>query len=315
MSEITEQKPPEEPPSTKFTPINKMDPSEETEGNEATDNLGIKAEDGAVNNTNGSNSKRKRKSSLSNMNERGVDGSVEDDENGAGDEGASGPSKEEAGDNTTGLKPRKTRKKAGEGNEKPAATKKPAGAGKKKEKAAASKGKGADRVKSKVKEEENGEKITLGMTTPPPEKGAIKGEEDSAQSEDEKGQAKVQKAKPGSKGGWTQEEDEIILNLYGKEKKPLKEVAEVINQRPGCLRVRDAVACKNRWQSVLKHEIATWTEKELSTLQSCYAAIVKDPYAQLAERMNKEFNEKKFTKGGCEKKMKELLNQSKKQAE
>lgn len=136
-----------------------------------------------------------------------------------------------------------------------------------------------------------------GMTTPPPEgEGAsIKCEAGSA-------------PKKMKKSIWDPAEDAIIVQLYG-EKKTYKEIAVAVNKLKPSVEV-DAMMVNNRWNNTLKHMAITWLDEEVETLKKFHAAIVKDPYTALAERMNKEYQGnqgRKFTKQSCEKKIKEVV--------
>jgi len=139
------------------------------------------------------------------------------------------------------------------------------------------------------------------FTTPPPD-------DENADRSDTLGD---EKAKPKGKTGeekkvWSPVEDGVIITLKAT-KTPWKEIAAALNKLPtsSATLAVDATMAKNRWSNVLKH-IITWSDEEIKTLKTMHDAIVKDPFTELANRMNKELGETKFTKQGCEKKIKEM---------
>ena len=76
---------------------------------------------------------------------------------------------------------------------------------------------------------------------------------------------------------WTAEEDAVITTLYGKHKKPWKEVVEAINQLPSCEEKRGLDIAKNRWHKCLKHIAMEWSDEEIIALERNYDAITRDP--------------------------------------
>ncbi|RPB21653.1 hypothetical protein L211DRAFT_851365 [Terfezia boudieri ATCC MYA-4762] len=197
-----------------------------------------------------------------------------------------------------GTKAKKGRKKAGAvKNEGKVSVKKATGASKK--------GKG-EWTKNKSGAEGSMGSATLVTTTP------VDG--DNANHSDTSGDGELTpKGKmAGVKGKmerkvWSSAEDEIIIALHAT-KTPWKEIAAALNKLPtsSTTLAVDATMATNRWKKKLKH-IITWSDEELKTVKTIYDAIVKDPFTALADRMNKELNETKFTKLGCEKKIKEMM--------
>lgn len=214
-----------------------------------------------------------------------------------------------------GPEAKKGRNKAGaakkkDGKVKPAPTKKVTSAGGK-EKGRVTKGKAAgaegDTV-SEAKEVDNyndGQSQAGLVTTTPPDDA----------SGDENLQTKRKKtstgAKPAGKKVWSPAEDALIMELCAT-KTPFKEITAALNglSSNSTTLVIDQKMAANRWNNVLKH-IITWSDEEVKTLKTIYDAIVKDPYSALADRMNKELEETKFTKQGCEKKIKEMMKENK----
>ncbi|KAF8422450.1 hypothetical protein EV426DRAFT_712871 [Tirmania nivea] len=207
-----------------------------------------------------------------------------------------------------GSKAKKGRKKGGaakkDGKARPPA-KKATGAGKK-----------GKRGGTKVKEEDSDGRNPGGLiTTPPPDDDNANRSNTVDASGDEESKPKGKKA--GAKGVerkvWSPAEDEVITALRAA-KTPWKEIVAALNKMPSSSTtlVVDVTMAINRWKRVLKH-IITWSDEEVKTLKSIYDAIVKDPFTALADRMNKELDETKFTKQGCERKIKEMMKDTKSQ--
>jgi len=160
---------------------------------------------------------------------------------------------------------------------------------------------------------EEGNDVTGLLTTPPPDDGNANSNNEAGDSGDEKPRPKGRKAvtKGVGRKEWSQAEDEVIIALYAT-KTPVKEIAAALNKLPSSSTtlVVDVQMTAHRWHNVLKH-IITWSDEEVKVLKTTYDAIVKDQFTALADRMNKELDVTKFTKQGCEKKIKELMKEIK----
>ena len=154
--------------------------------------------------------------------------------------------------------------------------------------------------KDKVLKEEGGESggeegqaegSDVGLNTPPPE-------------DEEKLPGKPSTPSTKSKP-WTSEEDQLIIKM-AQDKNPWKDIMAALNKLPSCTTQRDHLSAKRRWHMHLKHISLQWEGDEITKLQSIYHEIVKNPFSAIADRMNVAFPSKKFTKGACEKKIKEV---------
>ncbi|KAF8453181.1 hypothetical protein BGX38DRAFT_1268951 [Terfezia claveryi] len=143
------------------------------------------------------------------------------------------------------------------------------------------------------------------VTTPPPDRDNTNHSDASGDGEHTP-KGKMAGIKGVERKVWTSAEDEIIIALHAT-KTPWKEIAAALNKLPtsSTTLVVDAGMATNRWKKKLKH-IITWSDEEVKTVKTIYDAIVKDPFTALADRMNKELNETKFTKVACENKIKEM---------
>ena len=152
------------------------------------------------------------------------------------------------------------------------------------------------------KEEGQPEREDAGLNTPPPEEEKKIFEKSSTSS------TKPTKQRSDC-AAWTPKEDQLIIKM-AQDKEVWKDVAAAVNKLPSCTTPRDTISTKSRWHNVLKHIAIQWEEEEVIKLKSLHQEIVKNPFGVIADRMNTAFPSKKFTKGGCEKKIKEAGGES-----